>query len=144
MSGIKDLQILLRDMNPELDPQEYIFCLFNKKVTDEILALDPICIFKEDEAITLVLKKETAEKEGYQYDAVFKRIILNIHSSLEAVGLTAIFSTALAENNISVNVISGYYHDHIFVPNTQASHALQILLNISQDKYSLFMHQTHK
>lgn len=30
-----------------------------------------------------------------------------------AVGLTAAFSTKLAEKNISANVVAAYYHDHI-------------------------------
>jgi hypothetical protein len=38
------------------------------------------------------------------------------HSSLEAVGLIATIVTKLAADGVSTNVVSGYFHDHIFVP----------------------------
>ena len=56
-----------------------------------------------------------------------KRIILEVHSSLEAVGLTASVASALAEAGISANVVAAYYHDHIFVPKASADRALAVL-----------------
>jgi hypothetical protein len=41
----------------------------------------------------------------------FRCITLRVHSSLSAVGLTAEVAFALAEVNISANVIPGYFHD---------------------------------
>ena len=55
-----------------------------------------------------------------------------VHSSLEAVGLTAAFALALAQQNISCNVIAGYYHDHIFVSDDDVQQALVILNNLGQ------------
>jgi hypothetical protein len=57
---------------------------------------------------------------------------LTAHSSLEAVGLTAAVSTKLAANNISANVITAYYHDHIFVPCEKAEQALLALKELSE------------
>jgi len=70
------------------------------------------------------------------YDFIASWITLSVHSDLNAVGLTAAFSNALAQNKISSNVISGYYHDHIFVPKKEEKKALQTLKELSES-YSL-------
>ena len=68
-----------------------------------------------------------------EYEQVFCCITLQVHSSLEAVGLTAVFSTRLAERGISANVVAGYYHDHIFVQSDYAETALDALRKLSQE-----------
>ena len=83
--------------------------------------------FKEKEGITLIIEKQEADKLGFSYPSVYAWISLTVHSSLEAVGLTAAFSNVLAKENISCNVIAGYYHDHIFVPIKDAEKALSAL-----------------
>jgi hypothetical protein len=60
-----------------------------------------------------------------------RQITLKVHSSLEAVGLTAAFSRALTEAGISANVVAAYYHDHIFVPATDAERAIEALRQLS-------------
>jgi hypothetical protein len=68
---------------------------------------------------------------GLAYTQIFAWITLTVHSSLEAVGLTAAFSRALTEAGISCNVVAAYYHDHIFVPTRDAGQAMQVLKNLS-------------
>ena len=77
-------------------------------------------------------RAEAADQCGLNYDHTFRCITLNVHSSLEAVGLTAAVSTALSDNQISANIIAGFYHDHIFVQSESAKHALGILSELSQ------------
>ncbi|EGQ7644417.1 TPA: ACT domain-containing protein [Vibrio cholerae] len=126
MSGIKNLELLLQSMSPELMAGDYVFCTVNGALSD-YLSLEPIATFREPEGLTLVLEAEKAQQAGLESSALFSLITLTVYSSLEAVGLTAAFATKLAEHGISANVIAGYYHDHIFVQKEKAQQALQAL-----------------
>ena len=128
MAGIVEIQVLLSEMEPVLDRTEYVFSTMDRfRIDEEIAALNPIATFLEAEGMTVVVTKITADERNLSYDAVFNKITLEVHSSLEAVGLTAAISTALAERGVSANVIAGYYHDHIFVPEDKAAPALEAL-----------------
>ena len=74
-----------------------------------------------------------ADRMQLEYSFVAKWITLTVHSSLEAVGLTAAFSKALAEENISCNVVAGYFHDHIFINKKDAQKALIVLNKFSAE-----------
>lgn len=67
-----------------------------------------------------------------EFEGSFRQITLTVHSSLEAVGLTAAVSTKLAAKGISANVIAAYYHDHIFVQTAKAELALSVLQEFSK------------
>jgi hypothetical protein len=54
-------------------------------------------------------------------------ITLTIHSDLQAVGFLAPIMTRLAEAGISVNPVSAFYHDHLFVPWDKRNEAMEIL-----------------
>jgi len=129
MSGEKDLQQLLKSMKPEHNSGDYVFC----KVEDasQINLNEIVMLFKEKEAITLILEEETAVKLNLDYAVVMSWITLTVHSSLEAVGLTAAFSKALSENDISCNVVAAFYHDHIFVSKKDTAKAMEILNSFS-------------
>jgi len=128
MYGESNLSVLLNSAKPEHNPGDYVFCSVNDLAD---IDMDKVCVMvREMEAVTLVLKKETADAWSLPYTSVFAWITLTIHSSLEAVGLTAAFSTALARENISCNVVAGFYHDHIFVGVDDLERALDILNNL--------------
>ncbi|MEM7259310.1 MAG: ACT domain-containing protein, partial [Pseudomonadota bacterium] len=74
-----------------------------------------------------VVPKQKADEHRIDYDAVFCGITLEVHSSLEAVGMTAAFAKKLTEHGLSANVIAGYYHDHIFVQADAKERALAAL-----------------
>ena len=115
MSGETNLARLLQSMTPQLNPGQFVFCC----VPDEhdCNALQPVASMREPEGLSLVLTREIADAHGLHYDYVAAWITLEVHSSLAAVGLTASFSAALAQAGISCNVVAGFHHDHIFVPN---------------------------
>ncbi len=125
MTGEKDLKKLLLTLKPILNDGKYVFCT-TKDVT-QISPEDAIMTFCEREGTTFILEQELADKLNLQYSYVAKWITLSAHSSLEAVGLTAAFSQALARENISCNVVAGYYHDHIFVDEKDAVKAMAVL-----------------
>ncbi len=131
MPGETNLTTLIKNMTPELQNGDYVFC--TTKAIDTILRDDVICIFKEKEGTTIVLEREKAEHYNLSYEYIASWITLKIHSSLDAIGLTAIFSSELAKHNISSNVIAGYYHDHIFVNKKDGEKAILVLNQLSKN-----------
>lgn len=131
MSGETDIHILLKNMTPILNEGEYVFCTINdlgKLNQDNIIGL-----FREAQGITVILNKRIADELNLKYNYIAAWITLTIHSSLDAVGLTAAFSKALAEASISCNVVAAYYHDHIFVSQRDADKAMKMLKQLSKD-----------
>ncbi|MBS1597899.1 MAG: ACT domain-containing protein [Bacteroidetes bacterium] len=129
MPGETNLSILLKSMKPELNPGEYVFCTINDIAN--INSQHIISFFREKEGFTVVVEKNIADQLKLSYSFVAKWITLTVHSSLDAVGLTATFANALANENISCNVIAAYYHDHIFLPVAQADQAMKILKKLA-------------
>ncbi|WP_217516465.1 ACT domain-containing protein [Vibrio metschnikovii] len=131
MSAISELEVLLKSMSPQIIEGNYVFCTV-KGPLSEYWYLEPIATCREQEGLTLVLLEQQAKAAQLKFDSVFSLITLTVHSSLEAVGLTAAFATKLASYGVSANVIAGYYHDHIFVQSTLAEKALQALQEFTQ------------
>ncbi len=131
MEGEKDLTVMLQQLNPVLEDEEYIFCCLPIKQAEE-LADQAAGWFNEQEGVTLILKKSLADSRELDYGPVFRKITLSIHSSLTAVGLLARVTGSLADAGLSVNVISGYYHDHLFLERDAANQALSILVKLSE------------
>jgi len=129
MNGEKDLLKLLKTMKPKHNVGDYVFC-----VVDDLSRVnldDVILLFKEREGKTIIVKKELADSLKFEYSFIASWITLTVHSSLEAVGLTAAFSNALSEGGISCNVVAAYYHDHIFVDKKDTEDAIEILNRFS-------------
>ncbi len=120
---------MLKSLKPKLNPGEFVFC-----VTDDLARIsqaDIISTFKEEEGVTVIIKKELADQLKLKYAYVAAWITLTVHSSLEAVGLTSAFSTALSNESISCNVVAAFHHDHIFVNKNDAEKAMDILNGLS-------------
>ena len=134
MSGERDLAVLLSSMSPSLDPRHYVFCCVDNAEQVAVLVKQQRLkgLYYENEGTTLILEQAIADEYELQYSGTFSCITLNVHSSLDAVGLTAAVSSALALEDISANVVAAFFHDHIFINVEDAQKALTTLRNLSQ------------
>lgn len=130
MTGETDVRTLLNELNPELNPGEYVFCTVN--TLNDAAGLKPLLVFQEREGVTVVLSKTQADENILFYSMTFAWITLNVYSSLEAVGLTAAVANALTKAGISCNVVAAYHHDHLFVPFKDSERAMEVLLSLSR------------
>jgi len=132
MSGERDLEKLLTSISPSLIDGEFVFYSFKNARYGDHSDLEPIAAVIESEGLTLVIPKSKADEHELNYTSVFRGITLKVHSSLDAVGLTAAVSSKLTEHGISANVIAGYFHDHVFVPSEHAEKAITALNELSR------------
>lgn len=128
MSGEKNINALIKNVKPQLHPGRFVFVVVPE--IGNIPVSEVIALFREEEGFTLILKRKTADKLDLEYSFIAAWITLNVHSSLEAVGLTAKVSEALAKAGISCNALAAYYHDHIFVPYKDKDRAVAALRNL--------------
>jgi hypothetical protein len=110
----RDLGRLVASLEPHLHAERYAF----EATSEETLTGGTFALAREDEGVSAIRITATGE---------WARISLGVHSSLEAVGLTALLSRQLAEAGISANVIAGLRHDHIFVPWNRRHEAIDLL-----------------
>ena len=123
------LAYLLKHMQPRL--KEGVF-VYSQVLDDHPIPQNQIAAtIREQEGLTLILRKEVAYAQGLPitYEAAW--ITLEVHSDLEAVGFTAAFAQALGDAQISCNVLAGYAHDHLLVPYEQRQEAIQVLKRLS-------------
>jgi uncharacterized protein len=130
MTSYKDLSFLLKNMEPAHVPGSYIFATVSEESL-ESLGVTPRLVFREDEAITVIVTREIAEANSLSFESVWGLITLTVHSDLEAVGFLAKITSVLAEAGITANTVSAFYHDHLFVPEHRVSDALSLLRNLS-------------
>ena len=81
---------------------------------------DAFALIREAEGVTII-------RQG----SGWARITLAVHSSLDAVGLTAAVAGVLAERGISANMVAAFHHDHLFVPWSRRAEALAALQALS-------------
>ncbi|MBN9242619.1 MAG: ACT domain-containing protein [Mesorhizobium sp.] len=130
MTGETDLKTLLRSMQPKLHPAVLVFATLphGARLPD---GLDAVMTFKEREGLTCILAEEAARNAGMAGTFRCRMVTLEVHSSLEAVGFLAAITARLAEAGMGVNPVSGFYHDHLFVPAERAEEAMAVLRELS-------------
>ena len=126
MPGEAALERLIAGMRPFLSPQTYVFATLPPDWPMPP-GLEPLLSFREAEGLTLIVTPDEAAAHGIAAIFPCRRITLQVHSSLEAVGFMAAVSACLARRGIGANPVAGYYHDHLFVPAERADEALAAL-----------------
>jgi uncharacterized protein len=133
MRASRDLAHLLSVMAPALDAREFVFATVSPVTFLELSRSGtvPLATFAESEGISLILERESATRAGVAYIYPCRLITLTVHSSLDAIGFVSAITTTLANAGISVNPVSAYHHDHLFVPSDRAADALEILVRMT-------------
>ena len=121
---IHDLARLLRELRPRLNEGTIAFCALPP---GEAVPAGAIGSFRESEGVTVIVPLAEARSAGLApvFEAAW--ITLDVHSALEAVGLTAAVARVLTDAGIPCNVIAALQHDHLFVPVDRAPEALRAL-----------------
>ena len=131
MAGETDLKTLLSTLTTQLVEGTFVFVTLPDRVIPAGIA--PRMLFQEKEGMTLILLQSEAKAADLPAEFPCRMITLNVHSALDAVGFMARISTALAAEGMGVNPVSGFYHDHLFVPAGREQDALRILDQIAKD-----------
>ena len=132
MTGETDLDRLIASMAAELVEDVFVFATFPDRLIP--VGLSPRMVFQEAEGTTAILLKAEADDHGIASEFPCRMITLNIHSSLQAVGFMARITTALARLGMGVNPVSGYFHDHLFVPDGREQEAMEELRSMAAGK----------
>ena len=127
MAGETDLGRMLASIDVERRPGRFTF------VTGEWpgLADRSHAIVDEVEGRTFVVPVDAARSAGAPVEFELAWLTLTVHSSLDAVGLTAAFSRALADAGVACNVLAGYHHDHLLVPHDHVDTAMAVIRGLA-------------
>ncbi len=134
MPPVRDLDALIRGMEPVLHDGTFVFAASDPGV--EIALGEIVAYVREAEGPSFVVEEAVARRCGLTPLSRCAWITLTVHSDLEAVGLTAAVSAALAREGIACNVVAGARHDHLFVPIDRGHDALAALRRLSRDAAS--------
>lgn len=130
--GETDLQRLLAGLAPALAARPRAI---RTQAHGAAVPAEALLLFREDEGTTVIVETDASDAApGTGPDTgepLWAQITLRIHSSLEAVGMMAAISATLAARGVPCNVVSAYFHDHLFVPWPQRDAAMTALRDLS-------------
>ena len=126
---VEDGAQMVAEMNPILQPGLFVFVSAEFDPSDRVRA-SAVATVREAEGLSLLLPLDLAAESGFHCDQPMRQITLQVHSALTGVGLTAAVASALAALHSPCNMVAGFHHDHVFVPETQADAALDCLTRL--------------
>jgi hypothetical protein len=108
----------------------YVFVTMPLGGADPV-GLGAVMWFCEDEGVTMIVPEQAAATTGLVGVFPCRMVTLTVHSALDAVGFLAAITTRLAAAGISVNAVSAFYHDHLFVSVERAEETVEILCRMA-------------
>jgi len=131
-TGEKNLRTLLQTMQPTLLSGTWAFATVPRgKTMPE--GLHPLATYHEPEGTSLLLDEKELLKSGLPHAFFCRGISLNVNSSLYAVGFLAAIADVLAKAAMSINIVSAYHRDYLFVPKDRADEAVKLLKKLAED-----------
>ena len=131
MAGLTDLDEMLASLSVERRAGVFTVVAADEPV---VLDHDVQALVVEDEGTTAVVEVAAARRRGWEVEFEAAWLTLTVHSSLEAVGLTAAVSAALAGEDIACNVLAAFHHDHLLVPVDRVDDAIAALARLRSDQ----------
>jgi len=122
----RDLEALLRTLTIERRPGAFCFVDFDDVPSGVVVEATVV----ESEGTTAVVDRDSLSSRTETPQFVAAWLTVAVHSSLDAVGLTAALAGALAQAGIPCNVLAGLHHDHLLVPETKAQMAIGVLYGL--------------
>ncbi len=117
--GETDLTKLLAAIDVVRRPGSYVYVVRGpgEPAPDEVVAM-----IDEAASISYVVSADSSAAGDGHFRAAW--LTLTVNSSLDGVGLCAAVATALVARDIPANVLAGFYHDHLLVPEELADQAI--------------------
>jgi hypothetical protein len=132
--GEISLEKLLATLTTTLDPKTYVFAVISDESNlPPFSKVDMFFRESHSEGVTVIVSRDYAEAHGVEYCFPCRKITLNVTSSLDAVGFLAVVITRLAASDMGVNPVSGFYHDHLYVPEGRESDAISIIAELAEE-----------
>ncbi len=131
MSGLTDLKDTLDSLKVSCDEIEYSFA---SVPDDSLISRDKVlATFQENGRLAVIAPKEFLDSKEIENEGPYAKLTIDVHTSLELVGLTAVMATKLAKNGISANVVAAFYHDHVFVQYDLRKKAIELLESLKYE-----------
>lgn len=130
--GDQSAAALVARLTPRLRPGSFVFATIADAALAARAAPRAIATMREEEGLSVVLPLAEAAALGLPTAPRMRLITLGVQSSLESVGLTAAVSAALAAAGIPCNMVAGYHHDHIFIPEGTSDTAMTVLRGLQK------------
>lgn len=132
--GEVSLSKLLETLTATLHSPTYVFAVLEEEKLPPFSEVEMLFREAKAEGVTVITTQEYAESHRLEYAFPCRKITLDVTSSLDAVGFIAVIATRLAAAGMGVNPISGFYHDHLFVPWGKEEIALKVIAELAEEK----------